>query len=103
MSRQRLVDLALLDNQVLDTGTGDAAAVPGTACGIVKRDYPGELIDMALKGDDVHFITGGQWSMYQFLERALEVTGPAALWLSTYSITEMSARTLANLQDAGLI
>lgn len=100
MSRRKLVDLSLLDSKPEDKIINHTGA-PGTPVGEIAPNHFDALIDMARKGSDVHFVTGGKWSMYEFLERALKVTGPAQLWLSTFSITELSARMLSAHQDAG--
>lgn len=73
---------------------------------------PASLIDARAMGiDDLiegligcsAFITNGQWSMYDFLLVAVEKFKPCDVYLSTYSMTEMSARVIGKLVQDGLI
>ena len=60
----------------------------------------GELKEMQC----IHFVSDGSWSMYDFLMMALEqYEGPSNVWITTYSMTELSARVLAKLKDSGRI
>ena len=52
----------------------------------------------------IHFVSDGSWSMYDFLMHVLDLfSGPSNVWITTYSMTELSARILAKLKDAGKI
>lgn len=78
----------------------------------VSCDSPSALIDARLLDlDDLlgglvgssAFITNGQWSMYDFLIAAVDRFRPCDVYLSTYSMTEMSARVLGTLVQDGCI
>ncbi len=43
------------------------------------------------------------WSMHQLLEYLMGVTGPAKVWISSFSITEVAIRSFLNMQEKGLI
>jgi hypothetical protein len=45
----------------------------------------------------------GDWSMHQLLEYLLRVSGPASVWISSFSITETAIRSFLQLQEKGLI
>ena len=45
------------------------------------------------------FWSEGKWNMHDLLTFLLKVTGPAKVWLSTFSISEASVRTLNPLID----
>ncbi|PRY90580.1 hypothetical protein [Mongoliibacter ruber] len=49
------------------------------------------------------FCTGGQWSMHQMLNYLLIRTGPAKIWLTTWTITELPMRALLGMIKEGLI
>lgn len=52
----------------------------------------------------VHFVSDGNWSLYDYLIAALEDhMGACDVWLTTYSMTELSARILAKMKDSGKI
>lgn len=54
--------------------------------------------------DCLHFVSDGSWSMYELLMHLLQMfDSPSNVWLTTYSMTEMSARIIAKLKDEGLI
>lgn len=103
MIRQRLVDLDLLAKQEVSTESVGCLlrTQTGTIVSYIVPNSPTPLVNAALEGKEVHFVTGGKWSLHQLLEAALAVTGPAVLHLSTFSITEFSARLLAGHLDAG--
>lgn len=62
-----------------------------TAIGEIKKDC------------DIHFCTGGSWSLNNLLEYTLRKVGPANIFFSTYSITEDTLRNINALKDEGLI
>lgn len=51
----------------------------------------------------VKFWTNGSWSMHELVEYVLQQTGPARVFLATWTITENPARSLLNLKNEGLI
>jgi len=61
------------------------------------------VIDLVDHGKTVHWVTEGDWSMHQLLEKLLEKTGPADVWISSYAFSELPARKLADMKLAGMI
>ncbi|AWW31841.1 hypothetical protein DN752_17830 [Echinicola strongylocentroti] len=51
----------------------------------------------------IQFSTGGKWSMHHLLEYLLLKTGPAKVWLTTWTITEEPMRALVDMIRKGLI
>jgi hypothetical protein len=52
----------------------------------------------------LHFISDGHWSMYDLLLHAVESCDtPSDVYITTYSMTELSARVIAKLKDSGKI
>ncbi len=50
-----------------------------------------------------HYATGGQWSAHELLAYALNQTGPATVYISTWTISEDPLRVILSLIDQGLI
>ena len=55
------------------------------------------------KGDTIHFISDGVWSMHHLTEFLLQITGPANIHFATWSISEFSARKLCQWLSTGEI
>lgn len=55
------------------------------------------------QGQIIKYWTNGAWSMHELLEYILQQTGPANVFISTWTITENPARVLHNLVQSGLI
>ncbi|WP_409627919.1 hypothetical protein [Belliella pelovolcani] len=51
----------------------------------------------------IQYCTGGRWSMHQLLQYALLKTGPAKVWMTTWTITEEPMRVVLELIKTGLI
>lgn len=51
----------------------------------------------------VHFNTGGKWHRHQLLTHLLKLTGPADVYLSTWSMSENPVRALYMLKKQGAI
>ena len=45
-------------------------------------------------GKTIHFATMGEWSSHELLFHILDQTGPADVWISTWSVSEDAARLL---------
>lgn len=79
----------------------------GSASNVVSSGKPKgleSLFDELKKFACLHFVSDGSWSMYDFLILALEqFERPSNVWITTYSMTELSARVLAKLKDSGKI
>lgn len=54
-------------------------------------------------GDLLHFMTPGKWSMHELLEYLLLRTGPAEVYLTTWTMTEQPASAIARLHRQGQI
>lgn len=54
-------------------------------------------------GNFIEFCTAGEFSMHQLLQYLLTITGPANVYLSTWTIKEEPARVLYALKNAGKI
>lgn len=89
-----LVNPELLAGNLQDNDARYISTYPVDFEGIFAPKDSREILAEALGGKDVHFVTGGRWSMYDMLEQALSLMGSCKLWLSTFSITEYSARQL---------
>lgn len=50
-----------------------------------------------------HFISEGRWSMYQLLTYLLNITGPAKVWVTSFSISESALRSFLKTNQAGMI
>lgn len=50
-----------------------------------------------------HFFTCGHWSSHELLYHILQMTGPAKVMISVWSISETAARLLIDLLENGLI
>lgn len=55
------------------------------------------------KGHDAFFYTNGAWSMYELLVMLCEHEGGAIVYISSYAMSETSARVLAKLKEVGTI
>ena len=49
------------------------------------------------------YFTDGSWSMHELLYYVLMQTGKADIWLTAFSLSEQSVRTILKLQDSRLI
>ena len=57
-----------------------------------------------LKNDDIRFyFSSGHWSMHDLFNALIHKTGPARVYLSTYSLSEVAIRSLYNAFKEGLI
>lgn len=61
--------------------------------------YNGEF----LPGECITYMSNGNWSMYHLADFILDKIGPSKLYLATWSISEFSARALAQWLDEGRI
>ena len=96
-----LVDLSILDCRPVSTVTDHLVVDPAVVGFVLAEMDPAHLVDGVLSGKDVHFISSGKWSLYDLLIALLPFCSPAVLYLSTYSLTEFSARILARNVSEG--
>ncbi len=54
-------------------------------------------------GTSYHYATAGLWSMHEMLGHILSFTGPAKVYLATWTINEDPARMLMNCLNTGII
>lgn len=52
---------------------------------------------------DLHYVSHGHWSLHNLLEWILPRTGPANIYIATWSMSEEATRVLINLCETGLI
>lgn len=67
-----------------------------------SRDLQHVLGTLA-KDETVHMVTAGQWSLHQMIGHLLTLTGPADVWLASWSITENPMRQLVQLAEKKVI
>ncbi len=60
-------------------------------------------IETIEQGEVYPFYSDGKWSNHELLLYLLGITGKAEVWLSTFSISEVSIRSFASAMDEGLI
>ena len=54
-------------------------------------------------GQHIHYATAGLWSSHDLLFHLLAQTGPARIWIATWSMTEEPVRMLVQGMESGLI
>jgi hypothetical protein len=62
-----------------------------------------DVIGDLLPGRNIHFACMVEWSMHELLDYILQRTGPAVVYIATWSISEEGARYLTDLTEKGLI
>ena len=62
-----------------------------------------EVIKLVDHGRSVHWVSDGDWSMHQLLQKLLEKTGPADVWISSYAFSEKPARVICDLKANRII
>lgn len=68
-----------------------------------KRTDLQQLIGTLSPNEHIHIPSMGNWSMHHMLQHILEQTGPADVWLTSWTITEEPVRMLLSWMDTGLI
>jgi hypothetical protein len=82
---------------------GAAAVVDGSQQQFASYTRLEDVIEIVDHGKTTHWFSLGDWSMHQMLQKLLEKTGPADVWISSYAFSEKPARLLCDLKDAGTI
>lgn len=67
------------------------------------NDVIQQVIGTPVMGDCINFVTGARWSAHNLLHYLLQLTGPANIYISTYTISEDAVRLLALMMDSGTI
>jgi hypothetical protein len=62
-----------------------------------------DVISELVPGRNIHFACMVEWSMHELLDYILQQTGPADIYIATWSIGEDGARYLVDLIDRKLI
>lgn len=62
-----------------------------------------EVLGEIRQGMCLHLVSMGDWSAHDMILHALDFTGPAELWFSTWSISEDAFRKIVRAKNAGLI
>lgn len=62
-----------------------------------------EVIGLLQNDSLIYWVTSGEWSMHDMLVSILNITGAADVLISTYAMSEMPARILAQLKEAKMI
>jgi len=67
-----------------------------------SRSVDSLIADLA--ADKIHFFfSHGQWSLHDLFTALIHKTGPAKVYLSTFSLSEVAVRSLYNASKDGLI
>lgn len=77
---------------------GDARFIVGR-----KRADLAQLIGELHTNEHIHIPSLGAWSMHDVLAYILRQTGPANVWITSWTITEEPVRMLLELMDRGTI
>lgn len=87
------------------TGEGSAIRVNGQVKNVFgqKNEQIRSVIGDVLPGDIINFTTKNRWSVHEMLVYLLQLSGPAKVYISTWSISEEAARTIVELRDKGII
>ncbi len=96
-----------IKTKTTDPGSSKAAtfSIHGKACGAIinkKADLKAAFLAME-EDESVFYFTDGAWSNHDLIVHLLEQSGPAAVYLSTWSIGEESLRQLHHLISSGII
>lgn len=62
-----------------------------------------ELLPIIERGHSYHYASAGLWSVHDLLFHLLRQTGPADVWIATWSMTEDSVRMLVQGLESGLL
>jgi len=81
--------------------TNNAAGVSFIKCR--ATDLLLRLIGVITPGKFIEFFTAGEFSMHQLLQHLLTITGPADVYISTWTLKEEPARLLYLLKKEGKI
>ena len=68
-----------------------------------STDAVAELFPPVQPGHSYHYASAGLWSVHDLLFHLLRQTGPADIWIATWSMAEESVRMLVQGLDSGLI
>ena len=105
--------MSLFNAADIDAAVAQAVATRPERHGVARQPGPKPLLKAELDlgpvlgelrmGTVVDFYTDGKWSLHQLVEHLLAVTGPAHVYLATWTITEDPVRSLVRLRESGAI
>ena len=62
-----------------------------------------DVIGQVKMGDNIHFVSAGEWSSHDIMVHLLNQTGPADVYIATWSFTEIAARIiLKQIEDKNI-
>jgi hypothetical protein len=67
------------------------------------NDVLDTVIGEITMNSEIHYVTGARWSAHNLLHWILQRTGPAKIYISTYTISEDAVRLLHTMKEAGTI
>lgn len=76
--------------------------MPGEFIYFAGRDLRNDIGEI-MQNQTKPFFSEGLWSMHDLMLYLLEITGPAKIWLSTFSISEAAIRALHLAIEKGFI
>lgn len=63
-------------------------------------DTVAEVVGDIQMGQSIHYTSAGEWSMHNLLAHILKQTGPAHVWIATWSVSENSVRRILDMLKA---
>lgn len=84
----------------------ESAGAAGEFTGLHQFPISSKLEDtltLLKDGSCIHWVSDGDWSMHELMIGVLRLAGPAELFISTYAVTEMPARMIADLVQQKVI
>ncbi len=98
------MSLFTLDALSIKTAIENIAVVGTHSCEwLSKKVQLYDAVKVIGPGHTMHWLSKGQWSMHEMVEAMLLATGPAKLFMSTWTITEEPVRKLFLLKQQGYI
>lgn len=82
----------------LATAVGEALYLP-----ILAKKELEEALSEVCMGKTIHYVSDGAWSMHELLAFLLKITRTAKVYIVTWTITEIPARSLLMMKQDGLI
>ncbi len=82
----------------LATAVGEALYLP-----ILAKKELEEALSEVRMGKTIHYVSDGAWSMHELLAFLLKITRTAKVYIVTWTITEIPARSLLMMKQDGLI
>jgi hypothetical protein len=70
---------------------------------IKVKDTLNDLIGKIEKGTSIHYASVSEWSQHELLRHLLNQTGPAKVWIATWSMSEPGATQVLQLCNEGMI